>query len=328
MRSFLRKYSLVAIKILITVGLLVYLSRKVNLSLILHELSKINLPLYFASVATFGISMLLASYRWKLILRAQSLNLSLSLAVCFQMIGLFFSVFLPGATGGDAIRAYYAILHFKREKTRIIVSILFDRALGLFALLVFGVLALKSQASALAHLAFVGPIADVVPALVAFGAFVLILIFFLPSSRLPNRLHKLAVSWTQRGIFGKALVFLQRQRHNPRLLIESLVISVVAYAITFLSAQLAAQSMGIDAEYSQIMVILAVLYTVLSIPISIGGHGVREVLLIALFSALHIGTAEAAVLFSLLLFSLQLVMGILGSAVFLIVRRVNVVAAT
>ena len=45
--------------------------------------------------------------------------------------------FMPGSTGGDVVKAYYAAKH-TIWRTRAILSVLIDRALGLLALIVLG----------------------------------------------------------------------------------------------------------------------------------------------------------------------------------------------
>jgi len=58
----------------------------------------------------------LATVRWQILLRIQGIRLSWLQAGGIVMIGLFFSQFLPGGVGGDAMRLYFAFQLAPRRK--------------------------------------------------------------------------------------------------------------------------------------------------------------------------------------------------------------------
>ena len=66
--------------------------------------------------------------------------LSFYASLKLSLIGTFFNSCLPGATGGDAIKIYYAIEGNHGRRTEIATLILFDRAVGMFGLLILPVL--------------------------------------------------------------------------------------------------------------------------------------------------------------------------------------------
>jgi hypothetical protein len=87
-------------------------------------------------------------------------------------------------------------------------------------------------------------------------------------------------------------------------------------------------AIGLRMTYLQVVMILSVVICVISLPISIGGHGVREGAFVLLFAAFgvitvdpHTGAGyETAVLYSLLFFALLLVWGLVGGVVYIFFR--------
>ncbi|MEW5854183.1 MAG: lysylphosphatidylglycerol synthase transmembrane domain-containing protein [Myxococcota bacterium] len=100
-------------------------------------------PLPMVAGMLLLVSTSLASaFRWQLLLRAQSLVIPFSRTVQLQFIGLFFNIALPGAVSGDFVKAFYVGQEAPERRARTFGSILFDRVLGLSALMVVSSLAM------------------------------------------------------------------------------------------------------------------------------------------------------------------------------------------
>jgi len=54
-----------------------------------------------AGIAAYGLFEILAGIRWQILLRVQGVHLSWWRLYGLLMVGLFFSLFIPGGTGGD-----------------------------------------------------------------------------------------------------------------------------------------------------------------------------------------------------------------------------------
>ena len=86
---------------------------------------------------------------------------------------------------------------------------------------------------------------------------------------------------------------------------------------------------GLDITYMQMLIILTVVICVISLPISIGGHGVREGIFVLMFAAFGVinvdpqtgNGQEPAVLFSLLFFAIPLIWSLVGGVVYLTFRH-------
>ncbi len=299
--------------------LLGWLALKLDWPMLWSHLRQLNLAFYGAAVTALFGPISLTSIRWQLILRAQKMRLPLSAVLAYDLIAQFFNAFLPGTTGGDAARALYAIRQFPAQKTNVVASIVLDRGVGLLVLMVFGYLSLMTQHDLFNRIEALRAFSQILPglALTALAGFATL--FLWPSDRLPSSLRNLLHRTMDRGISGTLLRFLKAQRARPGLLLIIVLVSVASYLFTFLSAWFAARAMGLQISFVQMILILAILHPLVALPISVGGHGVREVVLIALLGALGAGTAEQAVAFSLLMVGVQWFWSLLGGLWFLLI---------
>jgi len=81
--------------------------------------------------------------RYWVLLRAQGIPLGLFKAFQLQLIGIFFNTLMPGAVGGDVLKAYYVATDEGRDrKPQAVMTVLIDRIIGMMGLfLVLGVAA-------------------------------------------------------------------------------------------------------------------------------------------------------------------------------------------
>jgi uncharacterized membrane protein YbhN (UPF0104 family) len=87
-----------------------------------------------------GMSPALGAVRWWVLLRTVSVRLPLLTAWRLTLVGLFFNLFLPGAVGGDAVKAVYASrVAPDGRKIEAVTTVLIDRVLGLGTLLLLGI---------------------------------------------------------------------------------------------------------------------------------------------------------------------------------------------
>ena len=85
-----------------------------------------------AGVAAYGLFELLAGVRWQILLRVQGIRISWWRMYGLLMVGLFFSLFIPGGTGGDLVKGYYLLKEAPvGRKTSAALSVVMDRLLGL-----------------------------------------------------------------------------------------------------------------------------------------------------------------------------------------------------
>lgn len=121
-------------------GLLVYLVESGVINLRALERLVTFWPFALGAGVLFLGDMVLMALRLSLLFRPHSLKLSLGSAFRLTLVGQFFTVFLPGGAGGDMVKMYYAARENRGRRTEIVTIVLFDRAVGLFSLVVLSLL--------------------------------------------------------------------------------------------------------------------------------------------------------------------------------------------
>ncbi len=199
-RATIRNRVFLVLKLGLAVGLFWWLIQSGKLPL--ENLGDISdrWPWLIVAQVPFGIVMLLAAVRWRILLKAQKIDFPLKESYSLSMIGLFFNQLVPGSTGGDVYKAYAVAKRNPTQKGGAVVSVFVDRALGLILLLLLvacGMLANWSWVSGDPELlSFATAIFSFLGALVVGGTF-----FF--SARL-RRLLPLA--WLQKRLPLKGVI--------------------------------------------------------------------------------------------------------------------------
>jgi uncharacterized membrane protein YbhN (UPF0104 family) len=104
------------------------------------------------------------------------------------------------------------------------------------------------------------------------------------------------------------------------LLIEIVAIGMVSHFILACIPYMFGNSIGIDLPYWDWCWIFVIVFLAVFIPISVSGIGVREMTFVGVLGLLGFSSKEALAL-SLTILGLQIVNGILGRAVYPILRR-------
>jgi uncharacterized protein (TIRG00374 family) len=187
-------------------------------------------PWLLAAFALIAPSFPISSCRLQIILRSQAINVSLLRAVRWTMIGSFFDLAMPSATGGDVIKAGYVMNHAGAGmRTRALMAVAFDRLLGMLGLFLLasavGVLGWKvvGQLPA-AGLILVASSAASIGTLLALNV--------LGARRLVN--HPRLARWFTRGTWGPRLKQMvgafNNLRESPRHFAAALALSLLNHA--------------------------------------------------------------------------------------------------
>jgi uncharacterized protein (TIRG00374 family) len=86
-----------------------------------------------AGILAYLVVEIAAAVRWKILLQVQKIRLSFPRISGLFLIGMFYNQFLPGGTGGDIIKSYL-LLKETDQKAGALLAVVFDRLIGLVAL--------------------------------------------------------------------------------------------------------------------------------------------------------------------------------------------------
>lgn len=105
--------------------------------------------LLVAAFALNGTAHLMGTYRWKLLLDVQGVQLPFFRLFQLTMVSVFFSLVIPGAVSGDIVKMVYVAGHSHGKKAEAALTIMLDRVLGLFGLFVVSSLSILASLSEL-----------------------------------------------------------------------------------------------------------------------------------------------------------------------------------
>ena len=95
----------------------------------------INIGVFASIVGIFVLSQVIVGLRWWLLLRSQSIFIPFFSAVKLHFLGLFYNNCMPGAVGGDLIRAWY-VTKYTDKRFEAALSVFVDRAIGLLSTII------------------------------------------------------------------------------------------------------------------------------------------------------------------------------------------------
>ena len=88
-----------------------------------------------AAAICFWTGVIVLTFRWQILLIAVGIRPGIKIVIRLSFIGYAFSTIIPGAVSGDIIKAYYIVKRRSNKRTVAATTILLDRALGLFTML-------------------------------------------------------------------------------------------------------------------------------------------------------------------------------------------------
>lgn len=295
-------------RIVVSVGLLVWLIAGADARQVWAILRGVDLQLYLLCVLISTGGMLLRVTRWKVMLDAAGARVSFRRAFYLCYVGAFFNTFLPTGLGGDVIR----VLEVGRGATpqQAAGTILVERMAGFLVL--FGLmLAVLPAASAVLPAATVGALAALALGVLAAGALILegrLVRRVVARMPLPRALSLAGDTW-----LGQMYAVVTAR--GRRALGLALAISLVFNLSIIFTNWLTTRALGLEVPLGLVAVALPVISATLLVPASISGFGVREAVVVALLGQAGIGPEQALVL-SLTWYSLDMVDGLLGGIIY------------
>lgn len=264
-----------------------------------------------AACATTSLLVVGLGARWRIFLQAQGIELPFGTVLSLTWAGQFFNTLLPGSTGGDVVKIYHICQLAPDRKAAAAATVLVDRITAFFALLL---------------LAGVGLIINPVPLRVLIHSLVLGKTALWTSIAL---LVALVIAWhllrLMRGtLWGDRLLRTLSAARRSFVFswrwVGAFLLALAMHLLIVIVAYFFARALGISISYLQVLVMLPVISLFVMLPITINGHGLRELLLIGYFTEMGValsgdpGSAvrETAIAFSFLMVTNDLLWALPG----------------
>jgi len=247
-------------------------------------------------VLLFGFSSQFGVARWWLLLRDQGIRISFWEAHRLTFIGFFFNNVIPGATGGDLVKAVYAARRTDK-RAEAVITVLVDRVTGIVALASIAALVLTTRMGepeyrelALFIFGFLGCFA------------VGCVLFFSRTVRRVLHVDEIAARLPFAGLVKRVdeAIFLYRYQKKGLLVAVLLSfanqISIQMIMVLFANALHITTRGGEPLPISDYMVVLPAAWMVSALPVLPGGWGIRESAFAVGFHLVGVGRNAAVAL--------------------------------
>ncbi len=257
-----KRFVVTSLKIVVSALLLALIVKKAGYDNVILHVRSVKVRFFLLSTAVYIVIAWLVALRWRILLDNTYPARKL---FSLHMIGNFFNTILPSSMGGDAVKAYYLYRETKKGGLSF-GSVFLDRSLGLFARLFLG---LVSGAFAFRELKAIGMHLAIPMLFAAFIAGSLLLIRL----RIGRR-------------FGAVMDFYDYVHsclRNRRLLFKTFLLSLAIQALLIVMIAALARGIGQTLSFTELFVFVPIILTIMIIPLSVSGFGVREGAFVLLF---------------------------------------------
>jgi uncharacterized protein (TIRG00374 family) len=304
-----RQIALLALKLVITVGLLWLLASKIDVHAVVVQFRSLQTDWAVVAITFLFAELLLTGIRWYIVARLVSAAIRLGQAVRLALIGQFFTQVLPTSFGGDAVRAWLLL----RETVpfgRAVVSIICDRLAALVVLTVIVAVTVPMLSLAGLHVPLLEIFAIIAPALTASGLFLFLL--------LGERISEI---FQRNRLLRPVGILVNNLRTVLFTSVDSVLVlglALLVQVMMVLAVLVCGRAMGIHLGGMHALLLPSILL-ISMVPISFAGWGVRE-------SAMVVGlgfagtSAPEALAISLLFGLAQIVVGVPGGVMWLLRR--------
>jgi glycosyltransferase 2 family protein len=309
-----RQYAPLAIKIVVSIGLMALLFSKIDIGRLWDIARKASIAWLAIALLLYLINVIASVWRWHLLLGAQEVEFPTSRLVTTYLISLFFNNFLPSNIGGDVIRIGDTA-RATRSKTAATMIVLGDRVLGLIGLILVAAVG--------ATIAAGGPRYRPVPIWPAWlwAGFFLTAAISAPAVLAPDGVGRLLKplmvvhpEWIG-GRIESVTAVLSRFRGHPAAIASCFAGAVFVQAVTILFYVTVAHALHVPISPWDLAVIVPVSTVIQMAPVSVNGFGVREATFSYYFTRLGL-PIESALLVSLAGVSLMMLFSLSGAVVY------------
>ncbi len=257
-------------------------------------------PAVLLAALCMGLAYPLHAWRLGVLLRQQGIVVPFTELHRITWISIFFGSLTPGGVGGDASRLLHVFGRVPDNKPGGAAAVIVDRVIGLAVLLLLAVLAAVVSLRA-------GRAATELTALlpVFLLAFLALIAGWWLLARLPAE-----------GRFAALRAAARQTLRPPGALGWAALISLTIWSVDFAAGWVLARALGWPVGLVEISLALAVAYTVSSIPLSLGGHGVREGVVVVVLG--WFGFSAGAPVFAVAFLALTLGWSLVGGGVWLL----------
>jgi uncharacterized protein (TIRG00374 family) len=308
----LNRILLLLIKVVLSVGLLTYLLRSVDLSDVLSHVVEGQHSLFAVAVLIYATVVILSTVRWKILLDALGATTTFRKLCQSYMVATFFNNFLPSNVGGDVVRVRDAARAAGSHTASLTVAVL-DRVIGFVALYFIASTAFLIGGPMVRELAGARVILlGLTVVFVALGA------IFLRSGMVTALVDGFGLRrfpWAYEK-FEAVQAAVNSYRARKTAVLEAFGLSLLLQFLGVSYFYMVARALRIPLDFEACLLMVPLCTLIQAIPISFNGWGLREGVYVVYFNQVGL-PRESALAFSIVAAGLVVLLSISGLFVWL-----------
>jgi len=301
-----------ALKFIFSFSIIAYLLLKVvPVQEVLDALEDIHLFWLALSFSLHALGLIISAVRWQILIRAQGDDVPLGFLAKSYLVGNFFNLFLPTRFGGDVVRIWDGS-RYSKSLLKSSAIVLVERFTGIITLLLFALMASLFRLDMARRL----PIIWISLLVGLFGLFAAFL-FLTPLVRtlllkIPEKGFLLKIKAKVLEFHRTVLVY--KEKKIP--FIWALFWAFLLQVNVILHYWLAGKAFSLNIRLVDYFIFIPIILLILTIPVTINGLGLREVMFIEIFKSYGIAN-HIAFSFSLIVdFVFALIIGVVGGIIY------------
>lgn len=289
----------------LAVGVIVLLGVLVDFRAVTSALTNAH-PSWLAAgfVAMLG-AFVLTTWKWLLLLRSRGNKLRLRELIRLNLFAAFYASVLPGQLAGEAVKIARLARRSDSDRSTLLASVVVDRITSLIGLCLLGMLGMAMSH----HRSLTGLVllSSTIGVIVVVGTGVLVTTAFGA-----KRLEQHSGRRGQIARHARSLIDAVQSFNRPRIVLVASLLCGVGYQFGLTIGVWAFEhSLGLSVPLADLAWIFAVASVAQMLPVSVAGIGTREGAFIYLLGLQGVA-APTALAFSLLIFTTNLIMALLG----------------
>jgi len=286
-----KKTLIFILKAFVSISLLTFLLMNIDWNTVLINLRNANIFLLVIACSLNIIERFELTFKWNLLIRIRSIVVTFGRLFWINSIGSFLGLILPSSLGTDVVRGYY-LMKNNSEKSVSISSVFVDRVLGMFSLLLLGVVSVFFAGDLIAEF-------NIRSYIIVFFVLMFIIFYLFQKNEAVNFLQKIL-----KRIRHKKLIENVIKLHNsileykkyPKILWVSFFITLLVQVTRVLTYYFIALAFHINVPIVYFFLFVPIIMLIIMVPISIGGLGVREGTFVAFFTLVGMSVNDAVII--------------------------------
>ncbi|MBR4632108.1 MAG: flippase-like domain-containing protein [Elusimicrobia bacterium] len=291
------------LKLFFGVGILVLLFSKTTVQEFVRLLIEADYKFFIFSLVLYIIGQIISAKKWMVISQNLNFEYKFSNYLKWYFLGMFYNMFLPTNIGGDVVKA----TKIKDNKPycikRAIISVLSDRITGLFVLVLF----------ILCGCIFFNRIhwLNILNIVIIFSIFIctILMLYIVKKDNLIPEKYR-----NTRDLI--LLIF------EKKCIIKFIFLSLIFHSFLIIIHYFIARMYGLEIPFSYYLLLYPITAIVASLPVSINGMGLKELVYVSMLKPFGIDTATA-IMFAMTFNMVVLFSGTIGFIPYMDIKRIN-----